>query len=308
LIELLVVIAIIAILIALLLPAVQRVREAAGRAQCANNLHQLGIALHNYHDVNKHFPPGVDYTYPRQYWSWMADTMPYYDQNNLYMQAEAWARSGGPSDPAYHFWPWGAFWQSPQTAANPVLGLVLPIFRCPADGRTEFALPGSGWGGNGDVAFTAYLGNAGSAQGDEAYRGGQSDGILYWQSSVRIADVTDGLSNTFMVGERPPSEDLYYGWWFAGSGYDSSGMGDVVMSARATSYASFLGCSVSYVGFQSGKFSNPCDQAHYWSPHPNGANFLFGDGTVRFISYTANAILPQLCSRNGNEAVDSSGY
>jgi prepilin-type N-terminal cleavage/methylation domain-containing protein/prepilin-type processing-associated H-X9-DG protein len=307
LIELLVVIAIIAILIGLLLPAVQKVRDAAARMKCSNNLKQMGIALHAYHDVNGHFPNGVAYAFPYYYWSWMAQMMPFYEQDNLYRQADAWARTT-PDNGQYHWWPWGGFWLNPMTPANPALGVVVKTLICPSDSRQDFAIPGSQWGGNGNVAFTGYLAAASSTEGDEAYNGGQSDGILYWKSMTRFADITDGTSNTLMVGERPPSKDLFYGWWFAGAGWDGSGEGDVVLGARSYNYASSLGCSASYVGFQPGNINNPCDQAHWWSNHTNGGNFLYGDGSVHFLTYTANSVLPQLCSRNGGEVVNSSLY
>jgi prepilin-type N-terminal cleavage/methylation domain-containing protein len=305
LIELLVVIAIIAILIGLLLPAVQKVREAAARTQCTNNMKQIGIALHNYHGALKRFPPGVNQTYPYQYWSWMAMMMPYYEQQNLFTKADTWARG---TTYAYQYWPWGGFWLTPMTPANPALGTMVSTFKCPADCRQDFTLPGSKWGGNGDVAFTGYLGVAGASGDYSNYRNMGTIGILFTQSSTRIADITDGTSNTLMVGERPPSADLYYGWWFAGAGWDGSGTGDVVMGAREYNYASALGCGANYVGFQAGNMNNNCDQAHFWSFHPSGGNFLVGDGSVRFLTYTANTILPQLCTRAGGEAVDLSAF
>jgi hypothetical protein len=107
------------------------------------------------------------------------------------------------------------------TPANPALGVVVKTLFCPSDSRQSQAIStGAQAWLNGSVAFTGYLGVAGSAEGNESYVNGsvQSNGILYYKSSTRMGDITDGTSNTLMVGERPPSADLYYGWWFAGAG------------------------------------------------------------------------------------------
>jgi prepilin-type N-terminal cleavage/methylation domain-containing protein/prepilin-type processing-associated H-X9-DG protein len=300
LLELLVVIAIIAILIGLLLPAVQKVRDAANRIQCANNLHQIGIALHNYHDSQGSLPMGVadkgwqnyDPSYPYHYWSWMAQLMPYVEQDNLYREAYAWARSGTPGQ--FHWWPWGDFWDSPpQSPPNPAIGKRVKTWTCPADPRTlEVSYVNQPF--DFTVAFTAYEGVSGT-------NGSAYDGVLYYMSRVRLTDIKDGLTNTFMVGERPPSNDLYYGWWFAGGGYDNLGTGDVVLGSRDYGYADSLGCPRSKVGFQPGRTAEPCDQVHYWSLHSGGGNFLLADGSAHFVSYSADAVLPGLATRSGGE-------
>jgi prepilin-type N-terminal cleavage/methylation domain-containing protein/prepilin-type processing-associated H-X9-DG protein len=302
LIELLVVIAIIAILIGLLLPAVQKVRDAAARMKCSNNLKQMGLALHNYHDVNQKFPAGVvssgDRYYP--YWSWMAQMMPYYEQDNLYRQADTWAHG---STATLQYWPWGGFWLSPMTPANPALGVIVPTLICPSDSRQSLTLPGAQVGISGTVAFGGYLGVAGGSADFSNYQNTSQIGILYYKSATKMTDIIDGTSNTLLAGERPPSKDLSYGWWFAGAGWDGSGVGDVVMGAREFNYASSMGCPASKVGFQPGNLVDPCDQVHFWSFHTGGGNFLMGDGSVRFLTYGANAVLPQLATRAGGEVV-----
>jgi len=155
----------------------------------------------------------------------------------------------------------------------------------------DFPSPGT------DVAFTMYLGVSGITDSNTS-----SPGILFWGSTNRLVDITDGTSNTLMVGERPPSKDLEYGWWFAGAGY-SNGTGDVVLGARETGFAAALGCSSSYANFQQGSLNSSCDQAHFWSLHSGGANFLRGDGSVRFVTYSINNVMPQICTRNGGEVV-----
>jgi prepilin-type N-terminal cleavage/methylation domain-containing protein/prepilin-type processing-associated H-X9-DG protein len=353
LIELLVVIAIIGILIALLLPAVQKVRDAANRTKCGNNMHQMGLALHSYQDVFGTFPQGVEnpneIPYPpytglhvggwHPYWSWMAQMMPYYEQDNLYKEADNWAHKSG-SNSDYHYWPWGDFWQNFKTSTwNPALQTLVPIWTCPADQRTLLvaSVPEPPYPPE-TIAFTAYEGVDGLQGQDPALFGtcGDKSGMLFgWGEnvrtsnsngtpytdenghpvssarSIRMNDVTDGLSNTLLVGERPPSNDLLFGWWFAGAGFDGSGTGDVVLGANEVKYYQYIvqnyagaKCDPNNprVGLMPGTVSNDCDYAHFWSLHSGGANFLLGDASVRFISYGLDpATFRLLCVRNDGQ-------
>lgn len=283
LVELLVVIAIIAILIGLLLPAVQKVRSASTRLQCQNNLKQTGIALHQYHDAKGVFPSGVaksNSTY--YYWSWMAMCLPFYEQQNLFDIAEAHALAGNTN-----------VWNAPQ---NPAFSTLMKMWQCTADDRTLVKKDKNGL----TIAFTAMLGNAGTDATT-------LDGILFQDSKIPIAQITDGTSNTIMVGERPPSQDWWYGWWFAGAGYVNPtvgqvGVGDCTMGTREYQYAPVIGCSANNkVGLVPGNVNDNCDQTHYWSMHEGGSNFLFADGSVKFLTYAADSVLPALGTRAGGE-------
>jgi prepilin-type N-terminal cleavage/methylation domain-containing protein len=321
LIELLVVIAIIAILIGLLLPAVQKVRDAAARAQCQNNLKQIGLALHNYHDVNKKFPPALNRDRVNNggtggrywYWSWMARILQYIEGGNLWRAADTFAAVDDakaftyPSP--YHSWnPWGNFAITSGNVApiNPAFGAIVQTYSCPSDGRTLSAqsIPtgyGSTWA---SVGLAGYVGVSGLTAASALNNPGDKSGIIYMASKTRMGDIIDGTSNTLLAGERPPSKDMYYGWWFAGAGFNNTGVGDVVLGARETNYATSLGCPTTRVGLLPGNPNDDCSQATFWSMHEAGANFLLGDGSVRFVTYSANNFLPALATRNGGEVIN----
>ena len=168
--ELLVVIAIFAILLGLLLPAVQKVREAAARAQSMNNMKQIALACHNYHDVNGAFPPGVD----DNHFGAAVRLLPYIEQANIYSQID--------------------FKKSIDDAANlPMRKILLKVFINVQDPVPPF-VPGLEFGP------TNYLFNAGSKP-DIGADPKKTDGVFYTNSKTKIAEITDGLSNTLMIGE-----------------------------------------------------------------------------------------------------------
>ncbi|MCA9073370.1 MAG: DUF1559 domain-containing protein, partial [Planctomycetaceae bacterium] len=134
--------------------------------------------------------------------------------------------------------------------------------------------------------------------------GGQ-DGMLYINSGVRMRDITDGSTNTLFVGERPPTNDLEYGWWFAGAGpAPHFGTADVVLGVEERNGSPTAAANT----FQAGAVHDPnkAHQFHFWSLHPGGCHFLLADGSVHFLSYNVNKnTVRALASRNGGEVVES---
>lgn len=317
LIELLVVIAIIAVLIGLLLPAVQKVREAANRIRCKNNLKQIGLALHSYHDSQGSFPPGyrsavgsggpADDRGPG--WGWATLLLPYLEQDNLYNQI-----------------------RFDRDITDPVNAMsrtrVLPVFLCPSDGgdpvftvdvrndpTPDFSTPLTDANGQPvQVAHSDYVGIFGSpeitvdpgfllpdANRSLAYRG-----MFYRNSRVRIADVTDGTSNTLFVGER--SSNLAYNTWTgAVTGgqvppriAEPTGMGPEGAPVLVLGHT---GTAADVPPHTPNSAVNHVDD--FWSRHAQGVNFLFVDGSVRNIN---SQIDPQtwwaLGTRAGGEVVE----
>lgn len=284
LVELLVVIFIIGLLIALLMPALQQAREAGRRTACANNMKQIGLAMHNYHDSHQSFPPGYmvitegwnrDIPFDEQ-WGWHVFLLPFMEEESLYTELEV-----------MRFKLFQAFEYIPSLDAIDLKRKLdlgrrkLDFYRCPSD-RTEDLLPEEQRdfdNGNGvdfmiksatvdnyEPATANYIGVAGYFRRSSDF---PNTGVFYGRSEISFEDIADGTSNVFAVGER--DKRCSSGAWLGVSnpyGIDSDD-------------------GIWYVaGIVSEKLNNPlwvrC-QRGFGSSHPNGANFLFCDGSVRFL-------------------------
>ena len=269
LIELLVVIAIIAVLIALLLPAVQQAREAARRTQCRNNMHQLGLALHNYHNSHSCFPPGLIEQSPEWGWSWGAMILPFIDEAAVYNACN------------FDIIPCNT-WFAGVAANETARKSTLAQFWCPTDSNPNYD---SGYGGQTMACYAACMG------GCVANSLSCSDGLMAKNSRVRIRDVRDGTSQTIAVGEMCRKETAYR--W--------------VYCAAYTATKRNTGTSLGQ--YETNPSAGYAWQTSFGSYHEGGAFFLFTDGQVRFISENIDhTVFAALGTRANNEIVDDEDY
>ncbi len=303
LIELLIVLAIIAILIGLLLPAVQKVRESAARGQCMNNLKQMGLALHNYHDVQQGFPPGYLATLPyvdgatdtAPGWSWATFILPHLEQENLYRQ----------------------FRLDQPVQNSPAIATWVKAYLCPSDLYSLQAFSVLDGFGNPicRATPTSYAACCGSDASDTTAPTGL--GVLYRNSRTRITDITDGTSQTILVGERAWSNAK--GTWVGAipNGVIERGQNNPcqpnVPGAWYPAATLVLAHAHGNNPLVDGDGSAGMDD--FSSKHPGGSNFLFADGSVHFIfsmpsdnpdgSYPPlDLVFQALGTRANGEAVD----
>jgi prepilin-type processing-associated H-X9-DG protein/prepilin-type N-terminal cleavage/methylation domain-containing protein len=286
LIELLISIGIIGLLMMLTLSAVQQVRQAAARTDCQNRMRQISLAAQQHHDTYSNLPSGVSFKNTEfRYMSWLTWLLPYLEQTELHNRA------------IRDFSRQPIFYEPLEGHAN--LATPVSVFTCPLANR-QVGQYSNVYKREEPyiVAFTWY-------QGVSGLNSVEHEGVLYRDSVMPFARITDGLSNTLLVGERPPSPDNRLGWWYAGVGqHEVGGSTDFYLGVREYPESARLPmCQLVPGSFRRGTLENICDVVHFWSLHPGGANFAFVDGSVRFLSYSANAILPALATRAGGETV-----
>ncbi|WP_435011106.1 DUF1559 domain-containing protein [Tundrisphaera lichenicola] len=330
LIELLVVIAIIAVLIALLLPAVQAAREAARRAQCVNNMKQLGLAIHNYHDIQNGLPPGriwkagqfgCGYNFFQcQDTSWFILMLPQFEQQNLANAFNYQLGVGGPLAPL----PLGFF------ANATVTGTKMAVFQCPSDRSVSFQITTAYAGGALSKPIASkgnYTANWGNTQWDQSDITVNGATIRYLPSpfghngNISFATITDGLSNTVFMAEvlQGAMNDIRGTIWQSvpggshymsrftpnkpqdiyGSGVQGDQLNQIIFCVNEPVQG--LPCT----GGTGDRRAFAAARSH----HPGGINMLMGDGSVRFTKDTiANATWSALHSMNAGEVISADSY
>jgi prepilin-type N-terminal cleavage/methylation domain-containing protein len=329
LIELLVVIAIIAVLIGLLLPAVQQIREAASRMQCLNNLKQMGLALHNYHDSHHSFPPGFVSALTDPSWRWPAGNcnafppeagpgwsffalmLPYLEQGNLYQSIRLDLAIADPANATARRTP-VPIYLCPSDAGTGPINLTT-CGNPPAPARTPAVMT--------DAALCSYVGvlgggNAANPDPDYGcYEYQPFNGVFHRNSHIRIADISDGTSSTIGIGER-------------NSGFvQSSWVGVVPLSEVVYNQASppippfdpslKQPCqnwrpAITAIVVHSRQYTLNAPNgspASFHSAHPGCGNFLFMDGSCRTITNSISlTTMRALCTRNNGEVISADAY
>jgi prepilin-type N-terminal cleavage/methylation domain-containing protein/prepilin-type processing-associated H-X9-DG protein len=312
LIELLVVIAIIAILIGLLLPAVQKVREAAARMKCSNNLKQIGIAAHSYHDANNKLPPAYDRATGL---SWHVLILPYIEQDNLFKLMDT--TTTGTTAPL--------FTHTFTNRNNPHGLRKIPTYQCPScplteqafgapnntNGTSDLIPPGTGspaaiphyYGVNGPrgtnpASGTAYPTGTALHEGVPA----ATTGMFQRDGDVTLAAIPDGTSNTLMVAEMAwvsPQYGTRYRTWVRG-GEEYAG----IVAGRPSFVVSGRNVTNAINSIFRANLIVPYNDMPFGSMHTGGMNGCFGDGSVRFLRQSMDmATYRAVASRNGGEVV-----
>jgi prepilin-type N-terminal cleavage/methylation domain-containing protein len=308
LIELLVVIAIIAILIGLLLPAVQKVREAAARTRCENNMKQLSLGMHAYAGDRGHYPPAImnlDPIYtdweqqpsgwtPPGYapgWGWGTVILAYIEQGNLHdlMKPDITPFGGPGANPAYP-----AVSPYPLWEAQPYTQTILQIFRCPADPAPDLNAVRINHAMSNYRSVSGYDNNGGFMPSTGvAYDWG---GIVFYNSKIRYGDIGDGTSNRVVIGEcyYEPTPDLSGGKWAAiWAGHTGIYGGGVRISDDQ------------WVLDDTSAVINGTAPQAFGSRHHAGAFFGFGDGSVRFVREGGDpSMLKYAAGRNAGKTVN----
>src|SRR5208283_2520719 len=339
LIELLVVIAIISVLIALLLPAVQSAREASRLAHCVNNLKQIGLALHNYEQAMGVFPPGyVSSIDPKDVtpctsdletgsgvdlgtgWACGSMILPFLEQQPLYSSINFNLSVAYPDNDTYSLTALAVYLCPSDDGPS-----VVPVFDDPPDPANPTSYSGThivdklsrgnyvGMWGLGEICAqsgaTDAINNLPNPLGPQ----GQHAGIFYRNSATKVAAITDGLSNTIIVGER--SHNLSYVTWVARSINGWLGKTSLVEGGTDQFNPSPEECWTQIMGPAGLEnpprtINNPVAHVEdYWSMHPSGANMLFGDGSVHFLKNTINPTTWQsLATRANGEIISADSY
>ena len=302
LIELLVVIGIIGLLMALMLPGVQKVRAAADRLRCMNNLKQIALAAHHYHNDYSRFPAGARLpvyvgSVPTGGTNLWVELLPYFEQDNLYRR-----------------WDYADNRNNVAGGTNATTAQVIKLLICPSDPLSEPVVykppsPPIAW-----ITGFYGLGSYGGSAGTRWVPGMTRDGIFFIDSRVRFADIIDGSSNTLLFGERyhfDPEFDriapalgrgtiAIYGKWGLLSREEGTMDNVTLHTAVPINYRMPPGGDILAVQYRCSAFG---------SGHPGGANFAFVDGSVRFVGdSTALRTLQALSTRAGGEVVSDGDY